>query len=374
MATLKDLETYEGKKDLSKKAKENIVQVFCKLESDTKLEDIVAKLLVFPQDVMGNYITQAIGLQSIKEKDNFVDCLIKKIEPIKFGHLFRAFQAFAVLHDYDHAFMLLFSKTETDLIKKNVNKQIFQGLDKTIKDCGFEAFLVKFDEKDKRHLNIFASFLLKYFDYRNSGELRSNIIKFYDLNCLALPKGLLVADAMPDVTEKKPASKKKLAFEEILAMAEEQYKEICTAKTEREEQVKAVEAELKKREVEIQEKNGEISKLRNTMGMLESQGISFKEKIQKNGAEIDRLQREKVALEKANAELQVRLENIASGYGAAGQQEISNLKGKLSARLKGEFAKFAEIKEKQPDMDYYEILLLILDEIQKTLRKNGVEI
>ncbi|MCL2062345.1 MAG: hypothetical protein FWH03_06970 [Firmicutes bacterium] len=375
MSTLKDIEPFIGKKDLSKTAKENIVQIFCQLESDTPIETIVAKLLAFPQDVLGGYFSQALEGKTAKEKDEFVTRLIEKIEPIKFGHLFRAYHSFIRIDDRKRAFDLLFSKMETDLIKKPINKQIFQGLDKMIKECSFAAFLVTFDEEQKRNLNIFATFLLRYLDYNKSSELLSNITKFYDLNRLGLPKEMPVTiDAASEKVEKKAAPKKPPTFEEILAMAVDKHKEVASARDAQVELLKTAEAEVKRLTAELQEKNAEIARLRNTVASLESQGGILKDKLYKAESDIEKLQKEKAALERANADLQARLENIASGYGAAGQQEMDSLKGKLSTRLKGEFEKFAEIKSKHPDMDYYEILILILDEVQKTLKKNGIEI
>ena len=379
MSTIKDLEQYIGKKDLSKTAKDNIVKIFCDLDGATAGET-VAMLLRFPQDVIGNYLTQAFGKKSDAEKAEII-ALIKKVEPLKLGHLFRAFCSLIALGDIKGAFDLLCARTEKDLIGKDINKQIFQGFDKTVRDCTFKPFVQKFDEDKKRHLNIFAAFLLKYFDYSKNDKIIPQIIDFYTLNGLQIPQDITTVpvtdtDTQDDkkAPEKKVAAKKPMSFEELLEAAAEKYKELIAAKTAQDEQFKTAESELKKCRADLLSKTTEASDLRSKLMSLQSQHESTKETLAREQAELERVRREKAELEKANADLKARLANIASGYGAAGQQEMDSLKGKLASRLKVSFDKFIEIKEKQPDLDYYEVLIFILDEIQKTLKKHGIEI
>jgi len=263
---------------------------------------------------------------------------------------------------------------------RNISEKVFyKSIDKTVRDCTFTPFIQKFDEDKRRHLNIFAAFLLKYFDYIKNDKIILKIIEFHSLNDLQMPQDLPTApiEGVQDDKknmEKKATIKKPLSFDELIALATEKYNELSAAKTAQDEQLKITECELKKSKTELLEKNVEISDLKNKLYSTQNQSDILKEKLEREQTELSKTKIEKTDLEKVNANLQSRLTNIASGYGAAGQQEMDSLKGKLTSRLKVSFDKYAEIKSKQPDLDYYEVLILILDEIQKTLKKNGIEV
>ena len=103
-------------------------------------------------------------------------------------------------------------------------------------------------------------------------------------------------------------------------------------------------------------------------------------------AEIERLNQELALLKKdkenLNAQLrelneqlqvlQAKYENVESAYGQAGKTEIDSVLGNIRNRLSSEYDKFLEIKEKEPDIIYYDVLIEMLKEIYKVLKKNGI--
>ena len=67
-----------------------------------------------------------------------------------------------------------------------------------------------------------------------------------------------------------------------------------------------------------------------------------------------------------------KLNNVESAFGQAGQTEIDALKGNIRKRLSLEYEKYIEIKDKTPDLGYYEILLAVLEDVFRALKKNGI--
>jgi hypothetical protein len=374
MSSLADFDQYIGKKDLSKKAKESITKILCELGDDVPTQEIVSKALCFPQDVLGEYLLKDYASKDEAYKVKLVQSLIKSIEPAKFGHLFRAFCALTMIGDRERAFLLLCSKTETNLTGKDINKQIFQGFDKTLRDCSFDPFLQKFEEDKKRHLNIFASFLLKYMEYSKNDKINAQLIEFYTLNGLQIPKEVLTSSVAAAPDDAKTATPKEVSFEDLIAKVAKQYQELKLLSTAQSDKIKTDETELKKLRAELTDRNAEVSDLRGKVSAHQSQGERLKETLARTESELTKAQTARAMAERQCADLETRIKNIASANDAAGQQETDELRGKLSSRLKSSFDKFAEIRGRQPDLDYYEVLMLILEDVLKTLKKNGVEL
>ncbi len=49
------------------------------------------------------------------------------------------------------------------------------------------------------------------------------------------------------------------------------------------------------------------------------------------------------------------------------------MKGQIKKRLATGYSKYVELKEKAPDLDYYVILLDMLDEVYHVLSKNDIK-
>ena len=78
MSSIKDLDQYVSKKDLSKTAKEKIVNIFFEL-NDATIEETVTMLLRFPQDVIGNYLIQTFDKKSEAEQAEVI-ISVKKVD------------------------------------------------------------------------------------------------------------------------------------------------------------------------------------------------------------------------------------------------------------------------------------------------------
>lgn len=71
--------------------------------------------------------------------------------------------------------------------------------------------------------------------------------------------------------------------------------------------------------------------------------------------------------------LSERLEDLYSAYCHAGDTKVATLKGDIKRRLGSEYDKFLELKGKEPDLDYYEVLIYMVEDIFKSLKKVGIE-
>lgn len=71
--------------------------------------------------------------------------------------------------------------------------------------------------------------------------------------------------------------------------------------------------------------------------------------------------------------LSEQLENLYSAYCHAGEMEVSALKGDIKRRLGSTYDKFLELRDKEPDLDYYEILVYMVEDIFRSLKRVGVE-
>ena len=89
---------------------------------------------------------------------------------------------------------------------------------------------------------------------------------------------------------------------------------------------------------------------------------------------IKELQKQIAELQSENKKLAANLNNIESAFKHAGETEISYLKGQLSRRLSSEYNKFLYVKDREPDIIFYEMFVDMLDGIFKVLKKNGISL
>lgn len=378
---LQQVQEYSKRKELSNKAKQELTDILKQFDfsDESELREIVVTLYGMHPDVLSGFISGASA-------DN-----VEKIKSIldyknanKSLHVYVAVVAlFNSGHEKAGSELLEKFIAENAFVKK-INKQVFIGLDKVFNVNGAEkAITSECFGWSQRNVSGFRKIWMEAAEYLKNDRISDCAMKWMENNKIIpiqkekilLEKGdAFVKDGCEEkiIKQQDKNNIEKASFEELLKALTQKAQTIneenLKIKTERDGCVKDLESlriellnvktQLAQKSDEIEKKINEIEKIKQDNDLLTTE---FKNTKVKLAASIEEGQK-----------LQLKLKNVESAYGQAGKTEIESVLDKIKNRLSSEHEKYIEIKSKEPDMDYYEVLIAMLDEIYRVLKKNGI--
>ena len=365
---------YTKRKELSNKAKSELVELLKGINFNNKqeIQDIVSELFKLHSDVLRALVT-SLDEEKLKILVNEID----------FKNLNKSFHIYVIAST-------LFKEGRTDSGKNileqfitsnpftgKINKQVFLGLDKALALDGSDVFMCRHSEWTLRNRETLRKIWIEAAIYLQKDSFSQCAMQWFKNNDIVLKPAeaaVLVkpnneaVDAQQTKTDDTSVRLQELSTKLLLEELENRLRNSEEIKKERDE-IKAstlmLKEDLTKQKNEIvslQEKNNTIvntnNELKNAVAKLENQLIESKQMLNDSQNE--------------EKKLLMKLDNVESAYSHAGQMEVSAIVGKIKSRLASAHEKYIEIKAKEPDIDYYDVLLDILDEIFKVLKKNGI--
>lgn len=378
-----ELESYISRKELSKKAVDEICKiiVFEEYSTDEEINSLVKVLLKLKSVVLYSFITSGAKVLN-KELAAKIVSRIDVSNPQKAGHIYCMAIALDKANFTAEANSLLLKFVRTNVSKKMSN-QLIEGFKQAIK-YGYDTFLFsKFEGWTSRDINLYGLLLNKSAEVlddiqfteavkacadKNSAMIgnpvkESNEVS-HDIRQVPIGKDPIketINIALPEQKE----SKSSLSLDEIFSLLKQKFEEsqnIIKSKDSELNELKATITNLKAGYLDLESRDKKLAALyENEHSKLVSAETSIK-----------KLQQKLTEAEIGLADLNSKLSNVVSAYGQAGQNEIDSMKENISRRLTSEYKKYQEIKAKGVDIDYYDMLIFILDEVFKVLKKNGI--
>ena len=388
------LNDYLNRKELSKQATKEVVSILEEYNYNSKetTEELVEVLFELKSNVVYEFVCTKFKKVPDEHEGLFIELCQKAITPNKFSHAFCLIVALCKQAKTMEANIILSYLIQNYVLIKKVNKQIYASFDRVMNYEGSECLFAKWSGEDERIKNGYRKLLIEFLKAYPKPEYADNIMQWFNVNdiiihsseqeVIALASERLIEEVVnkKGVIEVSSSAKKKesvnlakIPISQLLEAANEQslrlYKKIEELETENKElkkgessvtgKLKSTEISLKTAELTIESLREKIETQENAIGDLNKGLKVSNEKI--------------IELNKVIDELNSKLANVESAYGHAGQQEIDFLKGQIKKRLASEYLKYIELKGKSPDLDYYDILLDMLDEIYHVLSKNGIK-
>lgn len=368
------LEIYLARKELSVKAIKEVGEILKNYQFDSieEIESLVKVLLKLDSDVTYNFFTDNTSVFSDEFIKNIVSVYDVK-NPSKSGRVYVAVIALAKAQYTEYANALLLKFVSANISGK-LNKQLYEGFRRTVK-YGRDSYLFsKIDGWTERDLNLYARLLSESETFLNDSEFTECVKKFCSVNGKSNILSCKVEkDDKPSLSDASEPQKIKsvgskipvLELNEILNLLEGKIASIKSEMFSKEEAIKNLKDEnLKLKAIEtVLRKDKENLVAHNQE--LTQKILDMEKKIKAQDKEIE-VVREKTENYKS------MLSNVESAFGQAGQTEIDALKGNIRKRLSLEYEKYIEIKDKTPDLGYYEILLAVLEDVFRVLKKNGI--
>ncbi len=370
-----DLTQYTERKKLSQKGVKEAVEILAngQYSTDDDIARLDTVLLKLDSDVVYLFFTDG----RVAAAEDTLERIVKTIDvenSVKAGHIAAAAVALEKAGNRPQASSLLMRFVQTNLPKKLENKSLYEGFHRAMKYGSDSYLFAKLEDWGDLEINLYTRFLVSCAGYLNDSEFgqateifcRNNGKNFvWNGGGSAEKKVQKTDEGGHKVAKPSEKAARALDLGELLKLLESK--------------VTAIQAENKSKNEEIRSLNSEKSDLKNTNANL----ISEVEKLRaQNGDLIEKESDLERKVSKLTGELrevqnalehnQAKLNNVESAFGQAGQTEIDALKGNIRKRLSSEYEKYTEIKEKKPDLGYYEILLGILEDVFRVLKKNGI--
>lgn len=369
------LATYTARKELSAKAVKEVGAILAvgQYVSDEDIAELEKVLLKLNSDVLYNFFTS----NSAAISEDLIEKIVKSIDvqnPVKSGHIYVAVIALAKVGHQLKASSLLMRFVQSNLPKKFGNKSLYDGFRRAIKYGSDSYLFAKLENWKDREINLYTRLLSECAEYLNDSEF----IKATAIFCRNNGKnyvghsGETVSETTSIPDENKPKTSKSsdktvdaLDLCEILKLLECRVTAIKAENSSQNEEIKGLRAEnlvLKNSNMSL---TAEVKKLKTQNSEMAQKVLDLESKIK---ALTKELEEARIALENNRA----KLNNVESAFGQAGQTEMDALKGNIRKRLSLEYEKYIEIKDKTPDLGYYEILLAVLEDVFRALKKNGI--
>lgn len=384
---------YLNRKELSKKAVDEIVAILAdhNYSSEGMVEELVDALFSLKPDAVYAFVCKQLQIVPAEHLEKFIDLSRKAINPNKFTHAFALSIALCNQKKLMESNVIISHLVQNFVLVKKINKQIYASFERAMHFEGAEKLFEKWVIDDVRAKNGYRKLLEEFLKIYPKAEYVDRVTKWYASNDIticsseqevigaALKKASESADIQEVVNVPTSAKKKGAAdlaqtpIPQLLEAVNSQFAQLCKKIDELESENKKL-----KENAEISEdkrRNAELD-LKKAEGSIQL----LQDKIKAHEATIDNLNKELAvasgqikALNSDKEKLNEKLNNVESAYGHAGQQEVEFIKGQIKKRLASEYSKYMELKDKTPDLDYYEILLDMLDEIYHVLSKNGIK-
>lgn len=377
------LEIYIKRKELSKKAIDEACEIIASgdYSTDEEVDSLVKALVKLKSVVLYTFITSGAKVLT-KELAEKMVTRVDVRNSQKAGHIYCMAIALDKAHFTEEANSLLLKFVRANVSNKMSN-QLFDGFRQALK-YGYDTFLFsKFEGWTSRDINLYGLLLTRSAEVLNDIPFSAAVKSCADKNSAILvdcskenneakqelkqnveQKAAITENAVNKSHEPNPDNIS-LSTIEIFNLLKQRFEDAQNT-------IKFKETEIGNLKIEISTVRARCSDLERKEKKLSA--MYDAEHLKLVGAETDiRELKQKLTETEANVvNLNSKLSNVVSAYGQAGQKEIDSMKENLSRRLSAEYRKYLDIKSKEVDVDYYEILIFILDEVFKVLKKNGI--
>lgn len=389
-----NLNDYLNRKELGKKAVDEIIAILEQnnYSSNEMVEELVECLFNLKPDVIYTFVSKNLEKVPDEYLGLFMELCQKTINPNKFTHAFGLAIALFKQSKKKESNVIVSYLVKNYILVKKVNKQIFTSFERAMHYDGAECLFIKWNTEDERIKNGYRNLLIEFLKAYPKFEYAEKVTKWFNINGITIHSSEqeVIAVALKslngestdekEVTNKPVTAKKngpvdlaKIPLAQLLEEVNDRslqlYKKI--------EQLEAENKELKKNEglLSGKIKSGELSlkAAENTLSSLREKIVAHERTIRDLNKNLAVANEEIKRLNNVIDDINSKLKNVESAYGHAGQQEIDFLKGQIKKRLATGYSKYVELKEKAPDLDYYVILLDMLDEVYHVLSKNDIK-
>ncbi len=389
-----NLNDYLNRKDLSKKALDEIIAILDRnnYSSNETVEELVECLFSLKSDVIYAFVSKSLKKVPDEYLGLFMEVCQKAINPNKFTHAFGLAIALFKQAEVKESNVIITFLVKNYILVKKANKQIVASFERAMHYDGAECFFIKWNNEDERIKNGYRNLLIEFLKAYPKFEYAEKVTKWFNVNGITIHNSEqeVIAVALKslngestnekEVTNTPVSAKKngsvdlaKIPLAQLLEAVNDRslqlYKKIEELETENKELKKndgLLSGKIKSDELSLKAAENTLTSLREKIVAHERTIRDLNKNLSVANNEIKRLNN---VIDDINS----KLKNVESAYGHAGQQEIDFLKGQIKKRLATGYSKYVELKEKAPDLDYYVILLDMLDEVYHVLSKNGIK-
>lgn len=368
------LEGFTSKKELSATAIKEAAELLVQGEypTDDDIAQLSQVLLKLDPEVLYLFFTS----DSIAGAEGLAEKIVGSFDvenPAKAGHIYIAAAALERAGRRPEASALLRRFVQTNLPKKAGNKLLYKGFRRAIKYGGDSFLFSRLEDWGDREVNLYTILLTKSAEHLNDPVFAEAVTLFCQNNGKNFVwHGKEQAGKQPNPAESKPKTAKSgdipseaLDPGEILKLLE---KRVASIQAENLSKGKEIE-NLRAESLALKGANMNLTSEAET---LKAQNQLLTEKSDDLESKVNALSKELAEERRALEQNRVKLSNVESAFGQAGQTEIDALKGNLRKRLEPEYRKYTEIRDKTPDLMYYEILMAVLEDVFRALKKNGI--
>ncbi len=377
------LEIYIKRKELSKKAISEVCEIIASEDysTDEEIDSLVKVFVKLKSVVLYNFITSGLKVLT-KELAEKIVARVDVRNSQKAGHIYCMIIALDRANFTAEANSLLLKFVRANVSNKMSN-QFFDGFRQALK-YGYDTFLFsKLEGWTVRDINLYILLLTRSAEFLNDSQFtdaakscaeknfeilgncskESNEIK-QDLGQKAEQIAVTVED-VENKNQEKNSNGGFLSTIEILNLLKQRFEDAQSSIKVKEAEIDSLKAEIAATKARFLDSESKEKKL---SAMYDAEHL----KLVGAETEIKELKQKLNETEAAVVSLNSKLSNVVSAYEQAGQNEIDSMKENLSRRLASEYRKYLDIKSKEVDIDYYDVLILILDEVFKVLKKNGI--
>ncbi len=378
---LEQIQEYAKRKELSTKAKKELISILQNVDfsNEKELKEIVLALYGVHPDMLSGFVLET----SIENAEKIKNALDYK-NANKALHVYVAAIAFSRIGQEKSASEILEQFIAENAFGKKINKQVHIGLDKALNyECAEKVILRECRDWKPRNISGFRKIWIEAAAYLKNNKFSQRVLLWFENNKIAptqVEAGVLLSENNPITQEKivkaddKPTAKtvENATIEELVESLSKKaiaLNALFLATNKEKEDLLGqnlfIKNELLNIKQELAQKVTELKRVSEEKTELEGKYVALQKELKKTKMEL-------IASLEEGKKTQLKLENVESAYGQAGQTEIDSIIGKIKSRLASEYEKYMEIKAKEPDLDYYDIILAMLDEIYRVLKKNGI--
>lgn len=389
------LNDYLNRKDLSKKAIEEVISIIAEQQYSTieMIEELVEVLFGLKANAIYSFVCKRFRVVPDEFLAIFIDFCQNAINPNRFMHAFVLAIALCKQDKFVESNLILSYLVQNYILVQKINKQVYASLERAMHFDGADCLFMKWLGENARARNGYRKLLIEFLKVYPDVKYVDNVIRWFNVNDITIHSSeqavIGMAQGQTKITSRQEsrdeigmvASTQKKESVDLINIPLKQLLDAvnnqCWQLSKKMKNLGAENTVLKKAQSALTDK---IKSTELSLMTTESTINELNEKIKLQEFTISDLNRNLLGsrerIKELNAiisELNNKLSNVESAYGHAGQQEIDYLKGQIKKRLASEYSKYLEVKDKTPDLDYYDILLDMLDEIYHVLDKNGIK-
>ena len=365
------LNAYFQRKELSNKAKEEIRGIIVQAEIDTQEEavELAQSIINLNIEIAYRLIGDCFGKMSDETRNGYLQALIENVEINKTTYLF-ATAAALYINGYDELAKTFYKSAIFKFIsEKKINKTVFINFEKILPYAGTDCFIEVIANWSDEERQTYLKFLQEFSRYTKKETIKKRVAQWLEKNGVTSE----VSNQNDDLQNSSSTERSAKTDAELVADLQLQIKILQELNEQEKQKNKQLQGQVDTLSEDLKisgMRNIDLQKLISNCKydlekcLLEVQTLrkAAQELMEKNQAE-----------ERERAILQQRLGNVESAYSQAGTQELDEIKHKIQTRLANTYSKYLDLKDKEPDLDYYDILIFLLNDVFKTLKKVGIE-